>query len=903
MKIYYCPFYNGNYYMNMQAQEVALDVQVLETQGLLEQLAMHAGIHQQIPSYPERLASYHKALLEYDKDHANNTFHNSIKIDSMSVAKTLLRWRDYLALCGWNSDTNLSNCTRLNTLAEIEKEKGSEEKESEEKIRFEDKGLAKLLSKLQKQLNLMASGKATIPSIYKKLTIEIPCALDLLPDYIQPVLNSLKSLGVTIEVREEDTNAMPETINEIHFTQQWKAEAWLSQQDPKAYDLWINTDNKRLDNWLHMSGQPVCGSEMENANPQITQLFLLAVQLFQRPLNVNTLLQYLFLPECPLDRKFRRELAKNIVREGGFCNDKVQKCIKAYIERVFKEEKDKTPQKSTKKDREADYLEHLPFDLRTEETALPLAEENNKVDNKALVNFLSSIESYASERVGKIAAKLPYDARISQLRAVSEMIKALTDQINQNIVGDLTFKTLIQWSQSLYEAGDYKLYNAQTHSRTLITQPSNMISRAVKVIWCDFYGDDSKKLSTDYLSPYEQQELKNHGVRLWDKDNETRLLNILSARPLHHTTESLTVITCDKLGAGKLPQHPLYHLIQDTAQKQDGDALYNELATKEVCLVDNRRDADKEKICFDAKGHHVTWKDTESFSSLEKLLQDPFDYFMLYPLQFQDISDTNINLPNTYGNVAHETIEYLFTSDKGNNTLTGYVESHYEEALHRALLRKGALLLLPEHHLDKDRLTYQLKKCVKNLAGIVEENGLTVIKCEQKEVEQLDFEEKIFMNGYIDMVLKDELGNEVVFDLKWTSKKDKFQKMLEKNRALQLAIYQAMLRKHSGESAVVRTAYYVMPQGKLFSSDIFKGANFELITPTSQDDVMAQLRKGYTERRKEINEGVIETADNMPVNDLNYTKATGTFPLETNEVKNNPKKVENKYSDYKCFTI
>ena len=102
MKIIYSPFYSGNYYLNMQDNQVALDVQVLETQGLLTQLAMHAGIHQQIPSYPERLASYHKALLDYDKDHADSTFHKSIDIDSMSVAKTLLQWRDYLALCGWN---------------------------------------------------------------------------------------------------------------------------------------------------------------------------------------------------------------------------------------------------------------------------------------------------------------------------------------------------------------------------------------------------------------------------------------------------------------------------------------------------------------------------------------------------------------------------------------------------------------------------------------------------------------------------------------------------------------------------------------------------------------------------------------------------------------------------------
>lgn len=889
MKILFSPFYSGNCFLNLQNQHVVMNLQVLETQGLLSQLALHAGIHQQIPSYPERLASYHKAILEYDKDHADNTFHKSINIDSMSVAKTLLHWRDYLALCGWNGNIELDNCTRLNTLAEIDKG-------------FEDKGLAKLLNRLQEQLDLMVSGKATIPSIYNELTIEIPCALELLPDYIQPILNILQSLGVTIEVNEESTDAMPEIINDIHFSQQWKAEAWLSQQDPKAYDVWINTDNKRLDNWLHMSGQPVCGCEMKNANPQITQIFLLAVQLFQRPLNVNTLLQYLFLPECPLDRRFRRELAKNIVREGGFCNDKVQKCIKAYIEREFKDEKDTTPQKTTQKQREADYLGYLPFDLRDEEKALPLAEEGDQVDKKALSVFLTSIESHVSERAVKIAAKQPYDSRISQLKAVSEMIKALTDQIDNIIVGDLPFKKLIQWAQSLYEAGNYKLYNAQTYSRMLITQPSNMISKAANVIWCNFYGDVPQKLSTDFLSPYEQQELKSHGVHLWDKDNETKLLNFLYARPLHHTTESLTVITCAKLGAAKLPLHPLYHLIQGTAQKQDGDALYNALATKEVSKVDNRREDDKKKICFDAKAHPVIWKDTESFSSLEELLQDPFDYFMKYPLQFQDISDTNIKLPTTYGYVAHETIEDLFTIDRGNITLSNYVERHYEEALHRALLRKGALLLLPEHHLDKDRLTYQLRKCVKNLAALVEENKLTVVKCEQKEVEQLDFEEKIFMKGYIDMVLKDKDGNEVVFDLKWTSKKNKFQNVLEKNRALQLAIYQAMLKKHSGKSAIVRTAYFVMPQGKLFSTDIFNGANFELITPASQDDVMNQLRKGYTERRREINDGIIETADNEPVGNLEYAGTPGVFPLEA-EGSRPAKKVENKYSDYKCFTI
>ena len=282
MRIIYSPFYNGNYYLNMEGNNVAMDVQVLETQGLLSQLALHAGIHQQIPSYPERLASYHKALLEYDNGNKSNIFHRSIEIDSMSVAKSLLRWRDYLALCGWNKAINLQGCSRLNSLAEIEEF-------------FDDNGLAVLLAKLKDLFHLMEEGNVKVPHTYKNLIIEIPCQLDLLPDYIKPLLKSLQNLGTTIEENCDDITAKPKSIKEIRFSQQWKAEAWLAQQDPDAYDVWINTNNKRLDNWLHMSGQPVCGSEMTSTNPQITQMFLLAVQLFQRPLSINTLIQYLSL--------------------------------------------------------------------------------------------------------------------------------------------------------------------------------------------------------------------------------------------------------------------------------------------------------------------------------------------------------------------------------------------------------------------------------------------------------------------------------------------------------------------------------------------------------------------------------------------------------------------------------
>ena len=900
MKIVYSPFYVGSYYMNMQARQVALDFQVLETQRLLSQLALHAGIHQQIPSFPERLTSYHKALLEYDKYNEDNIFHRSIKIDSMSVAKTLLRWRDHLALCGWSEDITLQGCTRLNTLAEIDGY-------------YQDDGLASLLKKLTRQIRSMEAGDINVPFTFKELIIEIPCQLDLLPDYIKPMLKSLQNLGTTIEEKADDSTSSPETITEIHFSQLWKAEAWLTWLQPTTYDVWINTNNKRLDNWFHMSGNPVCGSEMTGTNPQITQMFLLAIQLVQRPLNVNTLLQYLFLPECPLNGLFCKKLARKIVSEGGFCNEKVQECINAYIEREFKAEDDGTPQQRTQEQREEEYTKFLPFDLRKDDSTLPLAVESDAVNIKELLEFLSSISSYASSRAVIITAGQPYDARIAQLRTVAEMTDALLRQIHTLEVEEMSFTTLSQWAQSLYEDGDFTLYSAQVNSRSVINQPANMIDKAEKTIWCDFYGDVSTTLSTEFLSNNEMEQLKNQGILLWDKQHESDLIHLMIARPICKTTGELTIITCEQQGATRLPLHPLYRQLPFITKTENGDELYKSIATKKIEAIDNHREEDNKEIRFDAENHPVNWRSVESFSALEKLLQDPFDYFMNYTLQFTDVSETEIKISLTYGNVAHEVIETLFTADRNGASLSDYVDSHYEEEFNRALLKKGALLLLPEHHLDRERLKYQLRGCVRKLATIILENGLTVIQCEQKEEQNLGFDNGIILQGYIDMLLRDEAGNDVIFDLKWTPKKEKYKIVLEKNRALQLAIYKDMLLHHENPSQSVRTAYFEMPKGKLFSTETFSGENCELITPKQQSDTMAQLRNGYAERVKEINEGRIETADNLPICDLEYAQAGNVYPLDeegrrvldetTGKQKNIKVKAENKYSDYKCFTI
>ena len=111
-----------------------------------------------------------------------------------------------------------------------------------------------------------------------------------------------------------------------------------------------------------------------------------------------------------------------------------------------------------------------------------------------------------------------------------------------------------------------------------------------------------------------------------------------------------------------------------------------------------------------------------------------------------------------------------------------------------------------------------------------------------------------------------------------------------------------MLEKHHPATKSVRTAYFVMPYGILYSTDEFRGENCELITPKNQAELMPQLRNGYAERVEEISNGRIETADNQPISNIPYAQAENVFPLDK-EGRIAPKKVENKYSVYKSFTI
>jgi len=215
------------------------------------------------------------------------------------------------------------------------------------------------------------------------------------------------------------------------------------------------------------------------------------------------------------------------------------------------------------------------------------------------------------------------------------------------------------------------------------------------------------------------------------------------------------------------------------------------------------------------------------------------------------------------------------------------VEVGYKEVFDRAVETKGAILLLQENAIERRQLFEQLRECLDHLIDIIEKNGLRVAACEMQlngNTFGTPGEETPAMHGFADMILVRENGQHVIFDFKWTSSRSYYQGLLQKNRSSQLAIYAKLLRELTEEKSLP-TAYFLMPRGRLYSTEDFKSywAHQVKVNEGCEGDIVSKIVASYRYRRSEIMSGKIEMGEGMPLECLDYfndTELNNLFPLK-----------------------
>lgn len=916
MKVLFSPEFQGHVFLGLNEKNTYLmDAMVCDTMRLIGMLELHMGIH--VPDQPGhyRMVKYFKAMSEYMKQHPDNALAASFKLSNLGTAEQALKWRDHLLLDKWQPSDRTASSGRLDVL------EGTE-------AFFDSPGLPDRLKAVLQRIN-------EEKPLFDDLEIELPCEVDMMHPSVAELLTALEKHGAQLSIRqrcgETDSNLsrvaqlLQSTSNEkikldrgdrslliYRFTDEKAANEYLALKgDELKADLWINDTNKSLDNWLRMMGKPTMGSSMAASSPQVLQLFVLGIDMMKEPLNIQSLISWLYCPMQPFGTFFGGILAETIIGEGGYRNEKCQQVVNDYIAGKYtyhdKEEDEQLTEReiakrnaSEEKERKALVETYLPsFDVS----------DHGVIKAVSIKSYLNSLSAWARNRAHFLAEKPNNEGWCSQLNSLAQMCDTFVLLMDSaDMSEEVDIKQVESWISTLYKGGTFMQYASQRDSRELIDSPAKMAAQSERTVWMNFIGGEVDRLDCSFLYPTEKEKIKEH-ITLWDESKEMGYHQMMQLLPFQMTEKQMIIVVTDYTNGEPSPKHPAMVRLESQVENLNDIIIRPNLLdekTERVNIVSNNNN--KSLIRFD-HADLLRWPDHLSPTTMSTLVEYPLDYMMERMLNIVNTGPSSIkDVKPTKGDVAHAVIEALFAPRDGKpcnaDEIEQRINNEFDEQVRRAIEACGAILYLPENRLDAELLKEQLRKCLDILLEVIRDNHLTVTGCEHQvkaDMGLIKNDKDWDMIGYIDMTLEDENHHPVVFDFKWTSSKSYYRDLLTANRSTQLELYRTMLgaEKHD---AVERTAYFLMPEGHLYSKEEFKGPHCTQMDPENTANIVEQLKNSFFYRKKQLDAGTVEVGEGFPLGMLDYfndTEEKHLFPLSKDEDKGTEK--PNIFSNYLLF--
>lgn len=921
MKLIFSPEYSGQVYTGLSKDTPCLmDIEVVNTIGLVSHLELPLGLfYGEMPDH-RRNAIYYNALKKYMKSHPDNQLSKSFKLSGLSTATQVLKWRDALMTDNWDAEKGAVS-PRLEIIKAIEP--------------------TIQLTSIGERIKILTDKISSDKSIsYKGYEVEIPCDIELMHPSVSGLLRLLESRGaqLSIIVKNNGKKTNLDKVRELllsdstqkikldpkdssfqiyQFLNEKEAEEYMAfKGDDLQADVWINNANKSHDNWLRAMGKPTMGSSMADSVPQIVQLFVLAIGLFEQPLNVSMLIDWLYAPVHPLAKYFRKCLAEAIINQGGYRNDKCRQMIADYIDGKYEyhdPEEDLFEDLSEEERKKAEKDEKKKKKKREENVRLflPSIEDptSNDINADEIREVIAELGSWAMRRMHMMIENKENDLWINQLNTLAGMCETLSLLLSDE-KGTINRKLIDSWISTLYKGAQYGQYVPQVGCRFLVDNPSKLVAISKCTVWMNVDGDESSSRDLDFLLPSEQEKISK-AVTQWDIEKENRYHHEMMLTPFFRTRDKLILTSCEYRGSELTQIHPIMVRLMNQVENLASFILHPSLdkeQREEVVRTHNENLLTEQNCNFNRTGL-LQWPDHTSPTSIGKLIQSPFDYVMSDLLSLANYGPGELgDIKTTKGNVAHAVIQALFAPRADEKVsvasqIQSRIATEYDDTFKKIVDGKGAILNLPENKLECKLLHEQLREQLDILVEIIGDNNLKVKACEYRMLQKIGLlpnedPERGDLKGFIDMTLEDENGHPVVFDFKWTSSRHYYQDLLRTNRSIQLEMYRWMLSKDSKDT-VERTAYFLMPEGTLYSKEEFIGKHCKQLIPENNKNIVAQLMNSFKYRKEQIEAGVIEIAEGVPVADIQYTKDAeklDLYPLDADDEEMKPVNIFSNYS-------
>ena len=890
MKLFYNPFFTGNAYVDFEKTPVMFDAKVVNTAGLCGIIRLHAGICSEVKEYGTRFVDYYAAMKKFMAKNPKNTLAASFKIDSLNTAKKCLEWRDTLAAAGWTK-ASPAPTERMKVLSGVEEF-------------FDDKSAGEELLELIAQVE----GGCTLPELEIHTSSYYE---DFSPAEVR-LLNALIERGVTFKADDKklESNNISKVLSILEggkgikldsndesfeiwkFTERDEAIKYLSLLDASDFDVWINADNKEFDNWQKLEGKKTSGSEISGI-PQTAELLAIGLTMFERPLNLYNIVEWLNTSINPLSDYFRKKLAEKICKSGGYYNDGCRAFINKQIEEYpgLKEKIEK----------------FLP-DINQ-----PYFEETD-IEVAVIKDFVQNLRKWCAQ---KIALNKDGDAAVDQLGYVinqADTLLLLLEEFGDTVI---PYSSIEAMSSIILNNVSMKQYSAQAGCKNIINSYADFCDEADKTIWCDFYqSGDSGKLTYSFLSPVEKEAFQE-SLSLWDTLKERDYLRKLLLTPFAKTKKKLVLVTTDKIGSAAAPKSPVYIQLEKyfADKKKPNDFSKNLLKPfvkektldaalfKAIKKIDNRMENNQEFVEIKNTDYiKDNWSEYQSSTSLESLIPHPLDYVLDTYVAFKSNALDQLNdLSTTKGKVAHKVIQILFSpkkEEKDSGTpayIRTQIDKDFDEIFEDTVQSEGAILLTKDSKLELQQFKKQLSASLEGLLKGISENKLHVVACEKSvgyqqekdsdKVIRHGFIGELDTKGFIDMQLEDPEGNPYIFDFKWTTS-DRHAQKLKENKSIQLALYKELIEQET-KRKVKAVAYYLLPLARFVSTSDLKGAiNLSHILTESErasKDLLKEIQNSYKYRKDEILSGKLEETADWAKEDITYEQQRddlGLLPMD-----------------------
>lgn len=880
MTIYYNPAYSATPYRKNENSVDVGNIYCGNTQ-LLQRLLFYAGIPFLPVSNEERIAYYHACM--QGKVDASSPFYASFQTDSAGMSRTILAWRDSLVEVGWNARSYEGSSIKLSLLRDIEPE-----------------NMPKGEADYWYMLIQFASASRILP---ENINILVTCSKQEIKPHIAHILDKQQEFGVSVEYCTDKTHCASgnlgkiqkaiinqskekivldnddDTFRYISFTNEDDALRYVATEPIDKSAVYFCSKPKRFDNTLRLLGKPTVGSSMASGSPQVVQLFMLGNGLFEYPLNIHRIIEWLNLPINPIDRGLRRALCNALTESGGINNAEWTKAMSDYITSTEDEKEQK------KFAKQADIFLPIP--------------QSDVVDAESVKAFNGNLRKWATSLLAM--DDFPYNNIVrEQIASIESYCSTLIKMLEQAPV-EFSFLDLQLWCKNIALPGTYAQYDAEVCSHTTIGSMGDLHDIAESIVW--FPAEDTGVVAYPFenLNDAEYAEVENQGAMLYKREKHS-LINQAAMQRMLLNTKGLTIIEAEKCSGEKVARHPLVLQLNERIKGGLKSIAQHKTLSEDYTTTDhqvNNQNGNPILVELDEqvklKERHERYDDkakqAESYSSLSQLIQHPFAYVCERCAKLDDQSMPSAqDLDKTLGNVAHLIIEKVFDG-RPIKEACEYYKSEYETIFEESVNEKGLLLRLPEYAIDLRRLKSKMQEALDKLAETIINNGLTVDACEYefKQAKWLDAGDSVSLGSRADMLLSDTDGGKVIFDFKYSRSKSR-KTEVEENRALQLEVYRYMAKQEFGKDTNVRVAYVLLPDVTILTADEFDDIDvIKLKADRACADVIAEAARAYRFRWKQLKAGKIERVEGCVPGTGEYASQIDEqllFPLTTHKQDN-----------------